>query len=74
MIFEMRQLATRITPNLGNHNRKIDQTMVHRTEPANTKNNSNGNACSSFTSSSDNREGKLRSQRKRGVVLGMVGK
>jgi len=47
MIFEMRQLATRITPNLGNHNRKIDQTTVrfssvlwifsvHRTEPANT--------------------------------------
>ena len=43
----MRQLATRITPNLGNHNRKIDWTMVwfssvlwifsvHRTEPANT--------------------------------------
>ena len=47
MIFEMRQLATRITPNLGNHNRKIDRTTVqfslvlwifsvHRTEPANT--------------------------------------
>ena len=44
----MRQLATRITPNLGNRNRKIDQTMVqfssvlwiflvHRTEPANTR-------------------------------------
>ena len=43
----MRQPATRITPNLGNHNRKIDRTMdrfssvlwifsVHRTEPANT--------------------------------------
>jgi len=42
IIFEMRQPATRITPNLGNHNWKIDQTMVwfssvHRTEPANTK-------------------------------------
>ena len=47
MIFEMGQLATRITPNLGNHNRKIYQTMVwfssvlwifsvHRTELANT--------------------------------------
>jgi len=47
MIFEMRQPATRITPNLGNHNQKIDRTMVwfssilwifsvHRTEPANT--------------------------------------
>jgi len=47
MIFEMRQPATRITPNLGNHNRKIDRTTVqfssvlwifsvHRTEPANT--------------------------------------
>jgi len=43
----MGQLATRITPNLGNHNRKIYQTMVwfssvlwifsvHRTELANT--------------------------------------
>ena len=43
----MRQLATRITPNLGNHNRKIYWTTVrfssvlwifslHRTEPANT--------------------------------------
>jgi len=28
MIFEMRQPATRITPNLGNRNRKIYQTMV----------------------------------------------
>jgi len=48
MIFEMRQLATRITPNLGNHNQKIDRTtvqfssvlwifLVHRTEPVNTK-------------------------------------
>ena len=48
MIFEMRQPATRITPNLGNHNQKIDQTTVrfssvlwifsvHRTELANTK-------------------------------------
>ena len=47
MIFEMRQPATGITPNLGNHNWKIDWTMVqfslvlwiflvHRTEPANT--------------------------------------
>jgi len=47
MIFEMRQPATGITPNLGNRNRKIDWTMVrfssvlwifsvHRTEPANT--------------------------------------
>jgi len=41
MIFEMRQLATGMTPNLGNHNRKIDQTtvwfsLVHRTELANT--------------------------------------
>ena len=47
MIFEMRQPATGITPNLGNHNRKIDRTMVrfssvlwifsvHRTELANT--------------------------------------
>jgi len=51
MIFEMRQLATGITPNLGNCNRKIDQTMVqfssvlwifsvHRTELANTTRNS----------------------------------
>ena len=48
MIFEMRQLATGITPNLGNHNRKIDWTtvqfglvlwnfLVQRTEPANTR-------------------------------------
>ena len=48
MIFEMRQLAIGITPNLGNHNRKMDWTtvqfslvlwifLVHRTEPANTK-------------------------------------
>ena len=47
MIFEMRQLATRITPNLGNCNQKIDQTtdqfspvlwifLVHRTEPVNS--------------------------------------
>jgi len=47
MIFEMRQPATGITPNLGNCNRKIDRTTVrfssvlwifsvHRTEPANT--------------------------------------
>jgi len=53
MIFEMRQPATRITPNLGNHNRKIDWTMVwfssvlwiflvHRTEPANTKDEEEG--------------------------------
>ena len=38
----MRQLATRITPNLGNHIQKIDQTTVqfssvHRTEPVNTR-------------------------------------
>ena len=47
MIFEMRQPATGITPNLGNCDRKIDRTMVqfslvlwifsvHRTELANT--------------------------------------
>jgi len=47
MIFEMRQLETRITPNLGNCNRKIDWTtvwfssvlwifLVYRTEPENT--------------------------------------
>jgi len=48
MIFEMRQPATGITPDLGNCNRKIDRTTgrfssvlwifsVHRTEPANTR-------------------------------------
>jgi len=47
MIFEMRQAATGITPNLGNRNQKIDWTTVqfnsvlgifsvHRTELANT--------------------------------------
>ena len=53
----MRQLATRITPNLGNCNWKIDQTMVwfslvlwifsvHRTEPANTRHSSICCCCS----------------------------
>jgi len=56
----MRQPATGITPNLGNHNRKIDRTMVqfssvlcifsvHRTELANTTAPANSNPFASLT-------------------------